>query len=198
MHFSLFVDDMLIVSKIMHGINENDKYPSSQFRMKNLGVVDIILGIKVIKHSGVHAFHYAEKFQKISAFGSLMYVMHCTRLNVSFIMCKLSIFTNNTSIMHWKAISRILSYLKITEDYGLFYERQLVVLEGYSDASWKTSTIYKKSTFGWVFLLANGVVSWALKKQTCISTKKKKKQTCIAYSTMYFEFIARLTASKKD
>jgi len=43
-----------------------------------------------------------------------------------------------------------------------------------------------KATSGWVFTLGGGAVSWASKKQTCIS-----------YSTMESEFIALAAADKE-
>ena len=46
-----------------------------------------------------------------SAIGSLMYVMHCTRANITFTVCKLSKFTSNPSVEHWKAIERVFGYL---------------------------------------------------------------------------------------
>nr|GFB48066.1 zinc finger, CCHC-type [Tanacetum cinerariifolium] len=42
------------------------------------------------------------------------------------------------------------------------------------------------STSGWVFLLGRGAISWA-----------SKKQTCITGSTMEFEFVALAAASKE-
>ena len=48
----LYVDDMLIVSATLKGVVETKKYLSSKFKMKDLGKVDTILGIKVKRHSG--------------------------------------------------------------------------------------------------------------------------------------------------
>ena len=45
----------------------------------------------------------------------------------------MSKYTNNPGEDHWKAIVRVLRYLKYTLNYGLHYMRYLVVLEGYSD-----------------------------------------------------------------
>ncbi|GJY91338.1 zinc finger, CCHC-type containing protein [Tanacetum coccineum] len=42
------------------------------------------------------------------------------------------------------------------------------------------------STSGWVFLLEGGTISWAFKKQTCITN-----------STMEYEFVALATAGKE-
>ncbi|KAL0303193.1 UNVERIFIED_CONTAM: Retrovirus-related Pol polyprotein from transposon TNT 1-94 [Sesamum radiatum] len=121
-----------------------------------------------------------------SAIGSLMYAMHCTRLDIAFAVCKLSRFTNNPSIEHWKGIRRVFGYLKGTVNLGLFYNRFPAVLECYSDASWITSVGNNKSTSGCVFTLAGGAVAWA-----------SKKQMCSTHSTMEAEFVALAAANKE-
>jgi hypothetical protein len=121
-----------------------------------------------------------------SAIGSMMYVMHCTRLDIAFAVCRLSRYTSYHSIDHWKAIDKVLGYLKRTINLGLFYSKFSTVLEGYADASWITNTSDNKSTSDWVFTLGGGVISWASKKQTCIS-----------HSTIESEFIA-LAAIRKE
>uniref|UniRef100_A0A2N9HPB4 Retrovirus-related Pol polyprotein from transposon TNT 1-94-like beta-barrel domain-containing protein n=1 Tax=Fagus sylvatica TaxID=28930 RepID=A0A2N9HPB4_FAGSY len=138
--------------------------------------------VKLIENSGkvVAQLEYA------SAIGSLMYAMHGTRPDISFAVCKLSRYTNNPSTEHWKAIGRVLGYLKLTIGLGLYYTNFPLVLEGYTDASWITSASDNKATFGWVFTLGGGAVSWASKKQTCIS-----------HSTMESEFIALAAAGKE-
>lgn len=121
-----------------------------------------------------------------SAIRSLMYAMHCTRPDIVFAVCKLSRYTSNPSVKHWKAIARVLRYLKRTKNLELFYSNFSAVLEGYTDASWITSASDNKSTSGWVFTLRGGAVSWA-----------SKKQTCITHSTMESEFIALAAACKE-
>ena len=88
-----------------------------------------------------------------------MYAMHCTRLDISFSVSKLSRFTSNPSVDHWKAINRVLGYLRKTISLRLFYSEFPVVLEGYSDASWITSVSDNKSTFDWIFTLGGGAIS---------------------------------------
>ena len=48
----LYVDDMLILSNTMNVIIETKRFLSFTFKMKYLGQVDTILGIKVKKNSG--------------------------------------------------------------------------------------------------------------------------------------------------
>jgi len=112
--------------------------------------------------------------------------MHCIRSYIVFTICKLSRYTSNPSIDHWKAITRVFGYLKRTMNFRLFYNNFIVVLEGYIDSSWITSASDNKSTSGWLFILGGGGVSWALKKQTCIT-----------YFIIESKFIALATISKE-
>ena len=112
--------------------------------------------------------------------------MHGTRPDISFVVGKLSRFTSNPSVDHWKAIGRVLGYLRKTISLGLFYSEFPTVLEGYSDASWINSVSDNKSMPSCIFTLGGGAISWASKKQTCIS-----------YSTMESEYVT-LVATGKD
>ena len=108
-----------------------------------------------------------------------MYLMSCTRPDITYTVSRLSRYTSNPSVDHWKAIVRVLRYLRYTHNYGLHYTRYPAVLEGYSDANWISDIKDSKSTSGYVFTLAGAAVSW-----------KSSKQTVIARSTMESEFIA--------
>uniref|UniRef100_A0A2N9F1H7 Reverse transcriptase Ty1/copia-type domain-containing protein n=1 Tax=Fagus sylvatica TaxID=28930 RepID=A0A2N9F1H7_FAGSY len=121
-----------------------------------------------------------------SVIESMMYAMHCTKPDVAFAVNRLSRYTNSPSVEHWKAIARVLGYLKKTKDLGLYYSGYPAVLEGYSDANWITSVGDNKSTSGWIFTLGVGAISWA-----------SKKQSCIFHSIMESEFIALAAAGKE-
>ncbi|GKB08822.1 retrovirus-related pol polyprotein from transposon TNT 1-94 [Tanacetum coccineum] len=121
-----------------------------------------------------------------SVIGCLMYATHCTRPDIAFAVSKLSQYTSNPSLEHWRAVSKVLGYLKRTSALNLTYTSYPGVLEGYSDASWVNHTGDSKSMSGWIYTLAGGAVSWASKKQTCIS-----------HSTMEAEFIALAAAGKE-
>ncbi|XP_070028747.1 secreted RxLR effector protein 161-like [Nicotiana sylvestris] len=111
--------------------------------------------------------------------GSLMYIMNCTRPDIACAISKLSRFTSNPNKHHWVAMKRVLGYLEYTQDYALYYNKYLAVIEGYSDTNWITGVTETKSTSGYVFTVGGGAVSW-----------KSSKHTCIARSTMESEFIA--------
>ncbi|GJX05256.1 zinc finger, CCHC-type containing protein [Tanacetum coccineum] len=120
------------------------------------------------------------------AIGCLMYAMISTRPDIAFAVGKLSRYTSNPSALHWQALGRVFQYLKGTMDYGLTYSGYPSVIEGYSDASWINNMEDHSSTSGWVFLLGGGAISWASKKQTCITS-----------STMESEFVALAAAGNE-
>ncbi|GKB95863.1 hypothetical protein Tco_0982000 [Tanacetum coccineum] len=119
------------------------------------------------------------------AIGCLMYAMTSTRPDTAYAVGRLSRFTSNPSRHHWHAITRVFKYLKGTMNYALSYVGYPSVLEAYSDVSWINHVEDSSFTSGWVFLLGGGVISWAFKKQTCITN-----------STIESEFVA-LAAAKE-
>ncbi|GJV26857.1 zinc finger, CCHC-type containing protein [Tanacetum coccineum] len=134
-----------------------------------------------------HTGKPVDQLEYSRAIGCFMYAMTSTRPDIAYAVGRLSRFTSNPSKQHWKAITRVFKYLRGTMNYGLSYMGYPLVLEGYSDASWINHVEDSSSTSGWVFLLGGGAISWA-----------SKKQTCITGSTMESEFIALAVASKEE
>ncbi|GKC60873.1 zinc finger, CCHC-type containing protein [Tanacetum coccineum] len=162
------------------------------FSMKDMGEADVILGIR-IKHESnkiaISQSHYIQKvLKKFNYFyctlvstpmdiseklmpnngqavsqleysrviRCLVYAMTCTWPDIAFAVGRLSRYTINPGTQHWQAIQRI------------------------------SNTEEKSSTSGWVFLLVGGAISWASKKQTCITS-----------SIMEYEFVALATVGKE-
>ncbi|GKC14299.1 zinc finger, CCHC-type containing protein, partial [Tanacetum coccineum] len=120
------------------------------------------------------------------AIGCLMYAITSTRPDIAYAIGKMSRFTSNPSRQHWHTIIRVFKYLKDTMNYGLSYVGYPSVLEAYSDARWINHVEDLSSTSGWMILLGGGAISWA-----------SKKQTCITGSTMESEFVALIAAGKE-
>ena len=97
-------------------------------------VIDVNLHLSKNNGKSLSQQEYAQ------AIGSLMYVMNCTRLDIAYAVSKLSRYTSNPGPEHWKAIVRVLRYLKYTKNYGLHYSKYLAVLEGYCDVNWISDT----------------------------------------------------------
>ena len=93
--------------------------------------------------------------------------------DIAYFVSKLSRYSSNLGEDHWKALVRVLRYLKYTLNYRLHYTQYPAVLKRYSDANWISDTKDTKSTNGYVFTLGSVAISW-----------KSSKQTCIARSTM--------------
>jgi hypothetical protein len=118
-----------------------------------------------------------------STIGSLMYAMLCTRPDICFAVSMVSRYQSNPGPAHWRAVKRILRYLRGTIDHALCYHGGDLRLIGYSDADWASDKDERKSTSGYAFILGGGAVSWC-----------SKKQSCIALSTMESEYVACSTA----
>ena len=57
-----------------------------------------------------------------NAVGSLMYAMICTRPDIAYAIGLVSRFQSDPGMAHWKAIKRILRYLKGTAKYSICYQ----------------------------------------------------------------------------
>ena len=96
-----------------------------------------------------------------STIGSLMYAQVRTRLDITFIVEVLGRYQSNPGMDHLRATKKVMRYLHGTKDYMLMYRRtdSLKVI-GYSDADFAGYVDSRKSTFGYIFKLADGAVSW--------------------------------------
>ena len=88
-----------------------------------------------------------------------MYLASAIRPDISFVVCKLSRFVSNPGDDHWRALERVMRYLKDTMSYGIRYTGHLKVLEGYCDVNWISDADELYATSGYVFSLGGGAVS---------------------------------------
>jgi hypothetical protein len=123
----------------------------------------------------------------VSAVGSIMYAMMCTRPDVSYVLSMTSRYQANPGESHWIAVKNILKYLRRTKDSFLVFrgDSELSV-KGYTDASFQTDRDDLKSQSGFVFMMNGGAVCW-----------KSSMQTVIADSTTEGEYIAASEAAKE-
>nr|GEV39062.1 hypothetical protein [Tanacetum cinerariifolium] len=159
----LYVDDLLIFGTNQNQVDKTKKFLSSWFSMKDMVEADIILDCSPVSTP----MDPVEKL-KPNTVG------------------KLSRFTSNPSRQHWQEITRVFKYLKGTMNYGLSYVGYPSMLEAYLDVGWINHVEDSSSTCGWVFLLGGRGISWAPKKQTCITS-----------STMEYEFVALAVVGKE-
>ncbi|RVW39334.1 Retrovirus-related Pol polyprotein from transposon TNT 1-94 [Vitis vinifera] len=132
----------------------------------------------------------SQEMQKIpyaSAMGSLMYAQVCTCPDIAYILGMLGRYLSNPGMDHWRASKRVMRYLQRTKEYMLTY-RRLDQLEfiGYSDSDFAGCQDIRRSTSGYIYLLAGGAISW-----------RSAKQTLVTSSTMEAEFVACYEASNQ-
>jgi len=130
-----------------------------------------------------------EEMKKIpykSAIGSLMYAMLGTRPDIAYAVGAVSQYGSNPGREHWLAVKRIFRYLKGTAHFALEYKKPDSSLIGYCDADWAGNIDDRRSTTGYVFLIAGGSVSWS-----------SKKQPTVALSTTEAEYMALTQATKE-
>ena len=95
-----------------------------------------------------------------SAIGSIMYVMICTRPDVSYALSMTSRYQANPGEEHWIAVKNILKYLRRTKDMFLVYGRKdELIIKGYSDANFQSDRDDCSSQSGFVFTMNGGAVT---------------------------------------
>ncbi len=121
------------------------------------------------------------------AIGCLMFLMICTRPDIAFAVCCLAQFSEQPLSIHWIAVKRILRYIAGTRHQGItFGLSQDVNPVGYTDSDWGGCRDSRKSTSGYLFMIAGGPVCW-----------RSKKQTIVATSSCEAEYIASCSAAKE-
>jgi hypothetical protein len=112
--------------------------------------------------------------------GSLQYLAQTTRPDLSHAVGVAARHCADPGLSHWHALKEILHYLAGTVDYGIRYYRDgSSDIVGWSDSDWAGDKSDRKSTSGYCFTFAGGVISY-----------KSKKQTVVARSTAEAEIVA--------
>jgi hypothetical protein len=121
--------------------------------------------------------------------GSLIWLASNTRPDISTAVGSLCRFISNPGRPHWIAAQRVLRYLAGTSSFGITYHHQeegSSHLIGYSDSDWAGDPDTRRSTSGFVFMLAGGPVSW-----------KSKLQSSVSLSSVEAEYIAMCSAARE-
>ncbi|KAI3672573.1 hypothetical protein L6452_38664 [Arctium lappa] len=102
--------------------------------------------------------------------GSLMYLT-TSRPDIIFSTCFCARYQAKPKDSHLSAVKRVFRYLKGITYLGLWYPKDTgFELTTYSDADHAGCMLERKSTSGHIQFLGDKLVSWASKKQLCVST----------------------------
>ncbi|GJW18967.1 zinc finger, CCHC-type containing protein [Tanacetum coccineum] len=166
-------------------VDPTEELLSTRFSMKDIGEADVILGI-MIKHErngiSISQSHYIEKvLEKLSYFD-------CPLMSTPIDTSE-KLRPNNGQAVSLLEYSRVIGYMMYVMTCirpNIAFVVVKLILEEYTDASWINNSEDNSSIISWAFLLEGGAISWASKKQTCITSL-----------TMKSEFVA-LAAARKE
>ncbi|KAH7387965.1 hypothetical protein KP509_16G051000 [Ceratopteris richardii] len=115
------------------------------------------------------AASYMKSVPYASACGSLMYAMVATRPDIAHAVGVVSRFMANPGRAHWEVVKSILRYLKGTKSKCLCYGKGPLELKGFCDSDMAGDVDTRKSTSGYVYILAGGAISWCSRLQRIVA-----------------------------
>lgn len=126
------------------------------------------------------------EYQKVV--GQLLYIAVNSRPDIAAAISILSRKVSCPTQRDWDELKRTVRYLKGTADMKLRLSSSgdSSGLVGFADADWAECRTDRKSNSGYVFQYCGGTISWACRKQTCVSL-----------STAEAEFVALSEASQE-
>ncbi|MCO5602379.1 hypothetical protein L7F22_056510 [Adiantum nelumboides] len=128
-----------------------------------------------------------EKIPYAFVVDSLTYAIIATHPDIAFAVGVVSRYMSNPGKKHWEAMKGILRYLKATKNMCICYGSQELIVMGYTDSNYASDLDNTRSTSGYVFTMAGGVVSW-----------RSRLQTCVTQSTTKAEYVAVSEACKEE
>jgi hypothetical protein len=212
LHCATYLDRVLD----KHGWNTPQYHdPSLKEPLHDKLVKQIDLDVGPPEHSAeAKAIEVKAGFKFRQVLGELMYAYVICRLDIGYILTKLSQYSLHPAAIHYTCLRNIALYLRNTRDWGITYwrpqpldcflsgslrpmnvvDQSLPVfpstddplqLVGYVDAAHATDTSTRRSVTGFILTVCGAAVCF-----------RSKVQTTIATSSTEAEFIAAVSASK--
>ena len=125
-----------------------------------------------------------------SVLGCLMYIMTCTRPDLSVAINILSRYVHKNNLVTWQYLKRVLRYLKRSVNLTLTFTRTNYksILVGYVDSDWGGGEDGdRRSTTGFLFKLFD----------TCTICWNTRRQTSVAASSTEAEYMALFEAVRE-
>ncbi|KAL6344417.1 hypothetical protein AAG906_039673 [Vitis piasezkii] len=185
----LYIDDILLASSDVNLLNDTKRILSANFNMKDLGEASFVLD-SICRRAKL--MMYVVKGDKLSN-------EQCPKNDLEKDVMKTIPYASVVSNLMYAQYVRdlispsllmflkVMRYVQRTKDFMLVYRRMdNLEVVGYSDSDFGGCSDDRKSTSGYIFMLAGGAISW-----------KSVKQSLIASLTMYVEFVACYGASSQ-
>ena len=158
------------------------KYGMKEGKTKNVPMSTSIKLVQATEENMLdkEAYRYSELV------GSLLYLSVCTRPDISQAMGVLARHMAKPSMEHWTAAKGVLRYIAGSLQTGILFGKGSTTVEAYCDADFASDTETRRSTPGFVFILAGGAITWS-----------SKLQPTVAVSTSEAEYMAAAQAVKE-
>ena len=134
--------------------------------------------------------------------GSLVYILICSRPDISYVVTRLSQYMDKPKIAHLALAKDVLRYLKGTKSQALTFRKsnKPLQLHGYCDSDYAGSDD-RKSTSGYCFKLSenSALISWKTKKQDVVSLSScEAEYNAICYAVQEGKFLRQMFAEMQN
>ncbi|KAJ3557078.1 hypothetical protein NM688_g1664 [Phlebia brevispora] len=201
---TVYVDNILLISKSQEVINEAKEKLSNIFKMTDLGEVHWIINMEILRECGSRTLTVLQR-QYAKHILCLYSMEDCrpvtTPMESNLKLEKLAALEDDVDVKKYQRMLESLMYLMLRTRPDLAYAVE--TLSHYVDADWAADINDHHSITGYVFTLAEGAISWQSKKQhsTALSSMEAKymaASNATKEATWLREFLAELKVMKDD
>jgi hypothetical protein len=171
-------------------------FPDSILSKNNPTDVNVILSTSMNAVSDTD-IEFMNNIPYREAIGSLLWLSMGTRPDITYAVSQVAKFNSDPGPQHWKAVKRIFQYVQQTVGYSIQFKScsdktaitrfiNMDAIKGYVDADHARDPDSRRSVTGYLFLLADGPVSW-----------NSKQQSSVALSSMEAEYMAASAACQE-
>ena len=135
-----------------------------------------------------------EEYRKL--IGMLLYLSTNSRPDISSSVSILSQKVSKPSRLDLNEVKRVIRYLSSTKKLSLRLSNQNSVsdLIMYSDANWAEDRVDRKSNSGYIVFAFGGTISWACRKQVCVSLSSTEAEyVALSEATQELIWLQRLS-----
>lgn len=119
---------------------------------------------------------FIDSFPYSEIVGALLYLSVVTRLDIAFAVGVFTRHMQNPTFEACCAVCRCLNYLAENKFKGLLYSGTVFNMHAYCDSDWASDLDTRRSTSGYVVLVAGGPTAWMSKLQPIVATSSMESE----------------------